>query len=144
MWKCTPNILYGAEFCETYSTGVSLISCQAMNHPMLYREQLTRGFVPLYPVYKPLAPFIMSILPIGNNGEKVEGDHVRLHCTRMLPPLPSPFSVLAVCSHRNDLYCVRWGVTLLTYSLSSHIFWPKTQNRFNFIDVRRLHASCSK
>ena len=40
-------------------------------------------------------------------------------------PTPSPFSVLAVCSQFTH-------------------FLTKTQNRFNFIDVRRLHASCSK
>ena len=62
-----------------------------------------------------------------NNGEKVEGDHVRLHCTRMLPTHPSPPHSLS-----------------LPFAASSHIFWPKTQNRFNFIDVRRLHVSCSK
>jgi len=31
----------------------------------------------------------------------------------------------------------------LPFAASSHIFLPKTQNRFNLIDVRRLHASRS-
>jgi len=48
-----------------------------------------------------------------NNGEKVEGDHVRLHCTRTLPTHPSP-------PHSRSL----------PFAASSHIFWQKTQIGF--------------
>jgi len=47
----------------------------------------------------PFSPILITLSHRRNNGEKVEGDHVRLHCTRICcRPTPPPFSVLAVCS----------------------------------------------